>query len=241
MKARYVASALLAGSLAVFGVVVEGPTVSAQSGLPAVTGVSGSLSHGSTVTVIGSGFGSKPAAAPLKFDDFQGISVGALISTSLVGGPQWRNAGSNAFNPMASNQRLRPGTPYTRNMQSRWRQPADGGNASSSVYLSGQTFTKFYLDAWMYFDRSLETSPIQNVKMFRLHSASAGVPSANPAMLPGGAVACQRASWPSTPRFTSAPPAWAVSTPPTARSPAVWSMFPARAISVATPPARCVP
>jgi hypothetical protein len=44
----------------------------------------------------------------------------------------------------------------------------------------------------MYFDRSLETSPIQNVKMFRLHAASAGVPSANPAMLPGGAIACQR-------------------------------------------------
>jgi hypothetical protein len=183
---------LLAGSLAAFGAVVKEPTLSAQSGSPTVTGVSGTLNHGSVVTVAGAGFGAKPNAAPLKFDDFQGVAVGSLVSTSTVPGPAWKNANSNAFHPTVSNQRLRPGTPFTRNMRSRWRQPQDGGNASSSIYLDNQTFVKFYFDAWLYFDRSLEISRPQNIKPIRLHNVNAGNPSANPAWLPVGAVACQR-------------------------------------------------
>ena len=46
---------------------------------PTVSGVSGTLSSGQTVTVRGSGFGSKSQPAPVLWDNFEGGSSGNQI------------------------------------------------------------------------------------------------------------------------------------------------------------------
>ena len=169
----------------------------AQTLAPAVSGVSGTLSHGSTVTVAGSNFGSKPTAAPVKYDDFQSVPQGSgIAATSTAGGATWRNQTTDQqFPPIASNRRLRSGTPFTVNMTSHWQQPQGGGGGVSNVYLVGQSFVKLYFDAWMYYDAAGQTSPTQNIKPFRLHQLNAGSPNAYVniyAPSTGGAAACGR-------------------------------------------------
>ncbi len=51
---------------------IAGHSVFAAS--PSVTGVSGTLSHGSSVTISGSGFGTKATAAPWRWDPIEGVS-----------------------------------------------------------------------------------------------------------------------------------------------------------------------
>lgn len=146
---------------------------SAQS----VSSVSGTLTHGSSVTISGSSFGT--GSAPLKYDDFQSVTLGANITTSSASGPAWSNngGGSQQFNPVASATLLRSGTPFTRNMQSHW-QPSGSGADSSNVSLTGQTLSVLYLDFWLYNDWSGAGSlGGENVKHVRLHQASAGNPN----------------------------------------------------------------
>lgn len=48
---------------------------------PAVTAVSGTLNQGASVTITGSGFGTKAAAAPLKWENFENGALGSNLST----------------------------------------------------------------------------------------------------------------------------------------------------------------
>ncbi|MEW6517600.1 MAG: T9SS type A sorting domain-containing protein [candidate division FCPU426 bacterium] len=48
--------------------------------VPAVSQVSGTIGHGQTITVSGSGFGTKTPAAPLWWDDAEGAADGAIAS-----------------------------------------------------------------------------------------------------------------------------------------------------------------
>jgi len=57
---------------------------------PVVTGITGTVTHGTTVTVSGSGFGQKSTAAPLVWDNCSGTNITTLWS----GG--WPNNSSNA-------------------------------------------------------------------------------------------------------------------------------------------------
>lgn len=158
-------------ALVLCGSVAEAQTVST---------VTGTLAHGSTLTISGSSFGTKTTPAPLKYDDFQSVTLAANITTSTATGPAWSNNGGSGqqFNPIASATRLRAGTPYTRNMQSHW-QPSGSPDASvSNISLTGQTFATVYLDAWFYNDTSgISGTPAMNVKHVRLHQASAGSPN----------------------------------------------------------------
>ena len=54
-------------------------------GAPAISGVSGTLSSGQTVTISGSGFGTKPQAAPLLWDDFEQGTAGGLEGLERLG------------------------------------------------------------------------------------------------------------------------------------------------------------
>lgn len=145
--------------------------VQTQGG-PAVSSVSGTLSHGSTVTISGSGFGTKPTAAPLKYDDFQNL---AMNDDLAVNG--WRTSGYHR--PRASNQFLRPGTPYTRNAHSFFEANISYAQAGdvSNFYLTGLTATKYYIDAWHYITTTSGVMP-SNIKPWRLHQVNAGAPNA---------------------------------------------------------------
>jgi hypothetical protein len=69
---------------------------------PSITTVSGTLSHGSSLTIQGSRFLTKPTAAPQKFDSFSNGAVGAPISN----GWNMTTSGS-AATPTYDNQVLR--------------------------------------------------------------------------------------------------------------------------------------
>lgn len=60
---------------------------------PAVSGVSGTLTSGQTVTVSGSGFGTKPQAAPLVWDDFEAGVAGRLVAGSSANVGVWDTGG----------------------------------------------------------------------------------------------------------------------------------------------------
>ena len=169
MRLRTLACLILAGTCA--RIVVE-----AQS--PRVTSVSGTPVHGEVVAIRGSGFGTKPTAAPVKFDDFQSVPLSKPIASVNSGGPAWRTSGT--FVPIASASLLRTGTPFTRNMQSRWR-PSGGREPDvSNVYLTGLTIRQGYLDFWYYMDATdARNFRSPNIKIFRLHQDGAGAPNAN--------------------------------------------------------------
>lgn len=52
------------------------------SAAPGVSGVSGTITHGASMTISGSAFGNKSHAAPLKWDDFENGTIGADISAT---------------------------------------------------------------------------------------------------------------------------------------------------------------
>lgn len=145
-----------------------------------VGGGGASFVHGQPFTVSGSGFGSKSPAAPIKYDDFQSVSVGSEIINSTASGPAWANGASNNTNPIASTAQLRSGTPFTRNMRSRW----DGNpGGSSSIDSSNVTFTQTFaiglIHAHVYLDDQQGFSGLQNIKIFRWHKNDGdGAPNA---------------------------------------------------------------
>jgi hypothetical protein len=47
---------------------------------PVVTGLSGTLSNGQSITITGSAFGTKAQAAPLLYDDFENHSAGGVVA-----------------------------------------------------------------------------------------------------------------------------------------------------------------
>ena len=70
---------------------------------PSVSGVTGTLNHGSSATISGSGFGSKSNAAPVKWDNFESGALGAALSTN-----GWIHY-SSSTSPLFSNTRAYSG------------------------------------------------------------------------------------------------------------------------------------
>lgn len=56
---------------------------------PSVSGTSGTVSNGATITISGSGFGSKSTAAPMLWDDFEAGSAGNVIAGSAARIGKW--------------------------------------------------------------------------------------------------------------------------------------------------------
>lgn len=139
---------------------------------PQISSVTGPVVHGATGTVTGSNFGTKPLAAPVKYDDFQNLSVGQNLSAN-----GWRTSGYRP--PVASNACLRTGTPFTRNARASFLSGIDFSQAGdvSNFFLTGLTQTRYYLDFWVYFTGSGTPEP-QNIKPWRLHQNNAGAPNA---------------------------------------------------------------
>ena len=173
---------VLAGT-AVAGAFAKWPErVLAQSG-PVISRVGGTLADGSSITISGSAFGMKPVAAPLKYDDFQSLSIGQdlryggwWMNGSYVNQMDYGHPPRYQTPPVASNERVRPSTPYTRNAKCVW-DAATPDNQSSSFHLANVPFSKghpLYLDFWTYPD-CLTTGQTfsgsgDNVKPLRIHN-----------------------------------------------------------------------
>lgn len=137
---------------------------------PAITGVSGATAHGGTLMIAGARFGAKPTAAPVKYDDFQNLTVGQDLSAN-----GWQTAGG--VHPKASTTKLRSGTPYTKNALAEFKSsiPFGQGGDASNFYLTGQAFKQGYLDAWIY--THVVSGTPGNQKPIRWHATGAGQPN----------------------------------------------------------------
>lgn len=136
----------------------------------AITSTSGTKSHGSSVTISGAQFGTKSAAAPVKYDDFQ---TGASFVAN-----GWTVEG--AHTPAFSTAELRSGTPFTRNGECYFERGISGGAGgdTSNFHLTGLTQTTYYLDFWTRVNASGGPPWPQNLKFIRLHQAGAGASNA---------------------------------------------------------------
>lgn len=168
MKVRFLAGILAGACFLLIPAVRE---VETQTG-PAVSSTSGALAHNGSLTITGAGFGTKPAAAPLKFDDFQNLAIGQSLSAN-----GWNVGGYHP--PVAASNVLRPGAPFTRNAHSFFESNISfsvGGDASN-FFLRNLTTTRYYLDFWHYITTDADPQP-QNIKPWRLHQSGAGAPNA---------------------------------------------------------------
>lgn len=168
-------------------------------GAPAVTSVTGVLLDATTITISGSGFGTKATAAPLKWDDFESGTLGAVVGNgwALTRG---YNAGATGFTPSwptYSNTVLRTGSsrsvkhpfedqgftcpdPEGCEWSNSYGLTGDSGfpanvNLDSGTFTSGLTFPVLYIDFWYY----INNDPVEprNIKIFRIHTGENGTPN----------------------------------------------------------------
>lgn len=143
---------------------------------PSVTSVSanGALLPGVQLTVTGTGFTTKTVAAPLKFDNFEGGTVGNDVGN----GWSLSNGGAGAtVNAKYTNTPVR--TNSTRSVKHSFADngiscsPDDGCQYSCNIGLTGlPSPPEFYFDFWYYYapDPAVQSS---NVKVIRLQSDTA--------------------------------------------------------------------
>ena len=137
--------------------VLNSPVPQAQTSGPVISAVSGTVSHGSSLQISGSGFGSKSTAAPLKWDTFEnGTDNTALSGWSLSATPDGTRV------PRYSTLRRRPNS----NLSA--RADFSNGNWGSNFAITGTPLPRVYLDAWYYYQPASPYS--RNHKLFRIHS-----------------------------------------------------------------------
>jgi hypothetical protein len=134
---------------------------------PSLSSIAGTLSNGNSVTISGSGFGTKTQSAPAGFDRFEGTAYSALWSDTLVG--------PNAL--QTGNQRH----PFSaRNMHINFVGSLQTGVMTTNLPTGRTWFTAywFYLDPdWTWgpdFDFRAPGANLANVKIWRM-----GAPAQN--------------------------------------------------------------
>jgi len=130
---------------------------------PIISNTSGTLTHGATITISGSGFGTKVPAAPLKWDDFESGSLGASLST---GG--WKTTVSNHPNPSDSPPVFDNTRSWGQGSQSGYADISTGGD--NAAYLDGLNLTKVYASYRLYYTMTWDGVGAQNQKGFRVHA-----------------------------------------------------------------------
>jgi hypothetical protein len=111
-------------------------------GAPAISGVSGTLSSGQTVTISGSGFGTKPQAAPLLWDDFEQGTAGKLVAGNSASVGSWDTGGGTESVTYSSSKAYAGGKAAFHDLISNY-------NASLAKNLS---FSRLYMDFWILTD-----------------------------------------------------------------------------------------
>jgi PKD repeat protein len=124
---------------------------------PTITSVGGTFTHGSTVTISGSGFGAKANAAPVKFDNFESGTPGNDLSGWAfdMSGPDGE--------PEYSATYVRPNS--ARSAKAKF----DSGRYLSAFGIYSPTdITQVYIDTWYLYDPA--SPPSRNHKLIRLYA-----------------------------------------------------------------------
>ncbi len=123
---------------------------------PQISSFSGSLTNKETLTVTGSGFGTKANASPFSWDDFEGGTNGVDLGNPVIG-PKWTFL-SAAPNPSYSNIRAHGGTTSA---IVQWKNNPSG--VSAFGWTGKGPFTQMYISFWRYMDpQDPETVPINH-------------------------------------------------------------------------------
>lgn len=137
---------------------------------PDPTGYTGTLTHGSSVTITGSSFGTKSTATPVAWDNFSQDSVGsAPTSTATMG--SWTNVGWDSatgvtpFTVSTAVQRFSGSRSVYANMNREMRACFAGGSDSQTWFVQYW----FYLGPGFAFNSS-NMSSLGNIKFFRMWS-----------------------------------------------------------------------
>lgn len=151
----------LSRSLAVAGIAFLSSSIPVFAA-PSISGVSGTLTHGSSVTVSGSGFGSKTTAAPIKWDDFESGTLGESMVTrgwSQYSGPT----------PVTSAEQSHAGSRSSLASLSAGTEDFDG------AYLPLSSLTTLYASMWFYWDRNPPGTPTggEIFKWIRINASNA--------------------------------------------------------------------
>ena len=143
----------------VAGTILSAVIAASAQAAPAVSGVSGTLSSGQTVTIAGSGFGTKSTVAPVLWDDFEKGNNGSLIQNNNAQIGKW-DSGAGSEVVTYSTTKSRTGT------KSSYHDFINNYNASLAKNMA---FSRLYMDFWVavdYVDR-----PARNFKPWRLYGA----------------------------------------------------------------------
>jgi PKD repeat protein len=134
------------------GYIVIGPVVA-----PVISGVTGSVADGASIVIAGSSFGSKSAAPPLVYDNFEaGGGHGAVIdATATVGA--WTQVGLDGSQYPYFNTSVKYRGAAA--MEARF----SAGQATSGVKISGNYDDHFYIDAWINYDKE-DAAPWSRVR-----------------------------------------------------------------------------
>lgn len=141
-----------------------GGVMCARAAEPLVTGVTGTLTHGSTITISGSGFGAKIPAAPLKWDDFE-----SGVNGNNIGNGWFTDVGGGSVYPKYVNDQLRPNTNSALSSKQVF---VGGGQYGSYLGLTGLSSTKYYISFYKYMTTSGGLS--RNYKEMSIRSGPAG-------------------------------------------------------------------
>jgi hypothetical protein len=109
---------------------------------PSITGVAGGLSAGQTVTITGSGFGSKPQAQPVLWDNFENGTIGKQIQNVPAAIGHW-DTGAGSENVTYTDAKAHTGKMAARH---------DFIKPYIASLSKNMTFTRLYMDFWMVVD-----------------------------------------------------------------------------------------
>ncbi|MBB6091641.1 hypothetical protein HNQ60_000487 [Povalibacter uvarum] len=110
-------------------------------GAPTVSQASGTFSNGNSVTITGSGFGTKSTAAPLVYDNFEGGSNGSKVMTNNAVVGKWED-GAGHDQPVYTTELAYAGSKSVR-LSAR-----SNGAYNLSVNQNG-SFPVIYMDWWV--------------------------------------------------------------------------------------------
>lgn len=140
---------------------------------PSINGVSGIIQNGQSISISGSGFGTKPKAAPIKFDTFEDGSNGTPLYSR---DPSWKvydcadggnpsgkcdHNGAIYYNSFAHSGNLSVG-----------RHIVNGENFNTNYFSNSQPSTEMFISYW-WRTANADTSDTSIVKMSRINSSVA--------------------------------------------------------------------
>ncbi len=145
----------------------ENHICTAQAGIPAISSVSGDISNGQTVTISGSGFGSKTQAGPLisSYDDANTADNFYSMGVGSAPGGSWRSYGSVSIQTSDKRSSNYQNEKYVRTDFN------DGNYHFLRAYTSGSSF---YVSFWWRTTQSISQPSGGNAKFVLLWPQGTG-------------------------------------------------------------------